>query len=251
MRRPAVVATLLVGALCAASDASADTIVITSGFIKASFSDVLADEDIGISSDAEVALNGRGFSFHGKFTGFSEFENLASCLFATCSPGDLLPVGAFLPGEEFFNAELSSGAQTFRDVLLEGGLGILPANVSLPTGRFTLDPTSSLRGLMFRPGPPFDEIVVFPTHTFAGQGTFTFLGTDVDPFGNPRVSARYDFAPTPEPASLLLCLSGLVAACAMIGVVRSPAFSASTVADVGGHSDYAPSCQPRSIGQQP
>jgi len=213
IRRSVIVATLLVAPLCAASNASADTIVITSGFIKTSFTNVLNDQDVGISSDAEVELNGRGFTFRGGFSGFFEFENLAPCLFATCSPGDVVSVGASLPGEEFFSAEFRFGAQTFRDAIVEGGLGILPANASLPSGRFTLDPTSSLTGLVFRPGPPFDAIVVFPTHTFTGQGTFTFLGTDVDAFGNPRASARYDFASTPEPASLLLCLSGLVAAC--------------------------------------
>ena len=112
---------------------------------------------------------------------------------------------ASLFGAQIFG-DLTFDHATYHDVFFDGDFSILPGRVILPKGKFKLDPRSSLTGFTFRD----TEIVgVFPTHNFAGEGTFTFLGSRIDSFGQPCATARYAFQPTPEPATMLLLGAGV------------------------------------------
>jgi hypothetical protein len=87
------------------------------------------------------------------------------------------------------------------NVVLSGRFGVADTPMIFPTGKFRLDPSSSLTGT----DRDFRD-VIFPTHRFAGAGTFTFLGifpNELEP-GEIEFAARYDFEPTPEPTSLVL-----------------------------------------------
>lgn len=190
-----------------ASSASADAIAIRSGTVDVS---VIYDESIyddPITVIAAFDLKGSGFRFRGEYNADVGFPSWQDCVINVeigngCRASAISPFGT-LVGSGLYG-DLTFRGTTYRDVsdrFSDSALTFVPSSSAR---HFILDPSSSITG--FR-----DDILVFPSHAFRGQGTFTFLGVHRGEFG-PVARGRYEFLPTPEPATVVMCMTG----CAVI-----------------------------------
>jgi hypothetical protein len=188
--------------------ASADPIVVTAGFLTAPRL---------TPPNGTASLTGtRGFTLEARVTtGEGNVEAVNEC--TPCLPGTELSVGGVLSGTVFVGTATLDG-NTYADLLGVDapaslyfeffGSTITPAFRNAPT---TITAPFTMRGQFNLPFPT-------PLAFFEGRGIATVLLTpELDQFGEHRWVGdfvRYDFSdqtPVPEPATLVMVASGLLA----------------------------------------
>jgi hypothetical protein len=196
--------------LAVASNAAADTILLTSGFITAPRS----SPPTGVAS----VTGTDGFTLNARVTpGEGRVDPITFC--NPCAPGDPLSVGASLSGSVFFGSftlngilyddisTINSPASLFFEFFGGGTAPAMQDGPVLFTAPFTMS------GMVNLPFPSTGPIA-------SGQGTATVLLTPTFPLpGEPALwlaeSVRYDFgeraAAVPEPGTLILVSGGLAA----------------------------------------
>ncbi len=199
------VAAAVLWTLVGAGSASADTITIASGVL-----------DV-VNSSGHLSIAGNeGFTFHSDFNvGGGIFLPRDQCL-GLCAPGTTLDLKGLFSGNDLQGTATLNG-KTYTDV---GGLLSESAATVLFAGRAILPPFTGEDSAFTQ--APF----TFSGHFFAldqgnrdlaGFGTTSIWLTVDRSFGEGLISwrpteVRYDFAVTPEPASVVLLGGGLMMA---------------------------------------
>jgi hypothetical protein len=215
-RFPRISAVLLIpGILAAPAVVRGDTVTLTGAAM--SRPNELGIVDVAISSpDHRFSLTASGSYIGGQY----DLYNL--CVFAECKPGRVLSLGALWSGSDFSGTATADGL-TFP--LASGGDEHTGDALAHFQGTWTVPPftgtttTSVIAPFTFtgfvdyplgpRPGDPDAPPGPFPRRRddLVGSGLTTIKlvwGRDVDLGAWTYAGARYDFAPTPEPGTLLL-----------------------------------------------
>jgi len=186
--------------------AAADPVPITSGALV--WTGGYTAHITGTSASGALAFDVIGTSEPASFQPFSK------CNVPECVPGATIPLsaawaGTDLPGEATYQGvtyQLGQGGNAFESLLLTfGGQLTLPEDFAGGTVTAPFSMTGTLLGI-----PDFGS----PNIGLAGQGTatLTFGPHPAFPGAFDLTAARYDFEPTPEPASLILLGTGLAGA---------------------------------------
>jgi hypothetical protein len=191
-------------------EARADNIVITGGSVSIGG----APRSIAAWSNVGFNFSGNGFAASG---GASESGQgiMSPCAFDPCQPGaTIFPNStAFLDGtgKAAFNGTTIPAWWLGRDsTLLFNGPGVTIPNSTDPT--ITLSSPFDMTGSIFVHS--LDDVnhpVIFST-SISGSGLATLtlqFFPNLGPGGYIFSNVRYDFAPVPEPTTLLLLSSGL------------------------------------------
>lgn len=188
----------------------ADPIRITAGTLDVS------------STSGSLALSGeRGFTLSaGVSTTDGVFAPWMQCAFVACAPGATLDLSATWVGASLRSATATLDGESFA------GVGSVTGSASAATrfsGTALVPPGGSGSAIAVAPFvftgqfsyfSPSAGTLVVETLQGAGTATVTFAASFSSSNGSPAWafrSARYEFSPAPEPATILLTASGVLA----------------------------------------
>lgn len=208
---------LTIGMVLLPSAMRADPILITDG--------ALVGDLFGVTLNA---TGERGFAISASGGRFDGLFIPGQCLGTSCFPGELLPITATWSGGDFPGV-VSIEGETFPIGMASGdhGSGLVSFDGSLLLPPFSGNPSVSLMtpftfsGTLFFPFPEGQQEQRREDLAGAGTATLQFQWSSAASAWLYE-GARYDFAPIPEPGSLMLVATGAGALLARHRLRRRP-----------------------------